>query len=334
MKVFHKNILYLTLGISVFAAAYMGSCKKIDLTRIAAIATEPVTNITSSSAEANGNVTDKGSNMTDHGFCWNIGIEPTISGPSASAGTTANTGEFSLIVSGLDPGTNYNIRSYIKDDAGYNYGLTKQFKTLESISGQWLYYDDGINDNSIGYSTGGDFDVAIRFPVADIQQFAGTSVTKVRFFPKEGTTTQYHVTIWEGNDPPDLKLYEFVSNPNIDGWTEYTLDDPYPINTSRDLWIGYWVVDSPLESHPAGVDKGPAIAGFGDMISRDGGASWHTISSNDLDYNWNLRAYVEDVKGVERILPGNVKKRKSINANVANRDEAALSQAKNLNNKN
>ncbi len=334
MKVFHKNILYLTLVVSVFAAAYMGSCKKIDLTRIASIATEPVTNITPNSAAANGNVIDMGSNLTDHGFCWKTGSEPTISDASASAGASGSTGKFSLIVSGLDPGTNYNIRSYIKDDAGYNYGLTKQFKTLEDIIGQWLYYDDGINDNSIGYSTGGDFDVAIRFPVADIQQFAGASVTKVRFFPKEGSTTQYYVTIWEGNDPPDLKLYEFVSNPNIDGWTEYTLDDPYPIKIDRDLWIGYWVVDSPLESHPAGVDKGPAVAGFGDMISRDGGASWHTISSNDLDYNWNLRVYVEDAKGVVMMLPENVKKRNSKNANVANRHEAELPQAKNLNNEN
>lgn len=336
MKVFHKNILYLTLVVSVFAAAYMGSCKKIDLTRIASIATDPVANITPNSAEANGNVIDMGNNMTDHGFCWKKGGTPEMPNDDNKSADNDNTGPFSSTISNLDPNTNYSIRSYIKDDAGYTYGDIQSFKTLTEIAGQWLHYDDGTNYTSIGYPSGGDFDVAIRIPVADIQQLAGASVTKVRFFPKEGSPTQYYVTIWEGNDPPDLKLYELVSNPNIGGWTEYSLDNPYPININRDLWVGYWIVDQPPETHPAGVDEGPAATGLGDMISRDNGETWGALSlePHNHDYNWNLRAFVENAKGEVMILPGNVKKRNSKNVNVANRHEAELSQAKNLNNEN
>jgi hypothetical protein len=64
------------------------------------------------------------------------------------------------------------------------------------------------------------------------------------------------------------------------------------IDVTQDLWIGYHVVAQ--TGYPAGVDDGPAIDGFGNMINFEG---WQTLleTNPDLDYNWNIKAYIEDL---------------------------------------
>lgn len=304
MKIIHRSLLLALLLIFGLTLAYFSSCKKIDLKRIAVIDTETVENVTASTTIANGSVVDAGSNPTDHGFCWSEGSDPTINNNTKSAGNAINTGDFNLLISGLQHETNYNIRSYIVDDAGVTYGDTESFKTLGEIPNQWLHYDDGENFDGIGYTVGGSFDVAIRFPKEAIQEYAGGVISKIRFFPYEGAPTAYSVTVWEG-DPPVLKVLEYVSNPNIGSWTEVTLPVSHPINTNEDIWIGYWVEDSPADTYPAGVDNGPAMTGFGDLISNDDGLSWAALSELDppnLNYNWNLQAFVENTKGETAVL--------------------------------
>lgn len=300
-----RRILILTLIFSATIVGYISSCKKIDLTRIAVITTEPVGNVTATSATANGNIIDLGNSIIEHGFCWTTSGSPTINDYIASAGGTSSTGDFNLTISNLQQNTGYSIKSFIVDDNGVTYGNTEYFTTLQDIINDWLHYDDGINNDGIGYSAGGEFDVAIRFPKEDIQQHAGSHITKVKFFPREDLPTQYYVTIWEGDNPPELIFVELVNNPNIDGWTEHTLSVPYEINMSTDLWVGYWIVDYPPDTYPAGVDDGPAVAGKGDMISNDDGETWNAMSLIDppsLNYNWNLQAYMQNTKGITTML--------------------------------
>lgn len=302
MKIIHKTLLLTLLILFGFIVAYFSSCKKIDLKRIAVIDTDAVEGVSASTVTAKGSVVDAGSNPTDYGFCWSEGSTPSINSDTKSAGSTINTGDFSLLISGLQYETNYNIRSYIIDESGVAYGVTKSFKTLGEVPDQWLHYDDGENHDGIGYTAGGSFDVAIRFPKEALQEYAGGVISKIRFFPYEGGPTEYSVTIWEGDDSPVLKVLEFVDNPNIGEWTEVNLSESYPINTNKGLWIGYWVENSLADTYPAGVDDGPAMTGYGDLISNDDGATWAALSTVDppnLDYNWNLQAFVENSKGTK-----------------------------------
>ena len=331
MKLINRSTLVAVIVISGFVVANISSCKEIDLIRIAAIVTEPVANVGGSSVTANGNVIDLGTNMTNHGFCWSTGTTPTIADNTETAGKASSTGDFSLIISGLQQNTDYSLRSFIIDDEGVTYGSTLHFTTLGDIPSQWLHYDDGNNNDGIGYTSGGSFDVAIRFPKETIQDFAGGSISSIRFFPKEGDPVEYHVTIWEGN-PPELMLVESVSNPIINEWTEYTLSGNYQINTNRDLWIGYWVVDSPADTYPAGADNGPAITGFGDLISSDEGETWEALSEinpPNLDYNWNLQAFVQNTKGETTILSKDVLDQKIKRSQVNGRNNHEIPQSKN-----
>lgn len=322
MKIIHKSLLISVLILFGFTVAYFSSCKKIDLKRIAVIDTDGVVGVGASTATAQGSVVDAGQNPTDYGFCWSEGSTPTVNNNTKSAGSAINTGEFSSLISGLQYETDYFIRSYLIDDAGVSYGDTKSFRTIAQVPSQWLYYDDGENHDGIGYTSGGNFDVAIRFPKEAIQEYAGGIISKIRFFPYEGDPAEYSVTIWEGDESPVLKVLEFVANPNTGAWTEVNLTESYPINTNQGLWIGYWVENSLADTYPAGVDAGPAMTGYGDLISNDDGVTWAALSAIDppnLDYNWNLQAFVETSKGetvvLSRKLPERKQQKKS-NSNV------------------
>lgn len=334
MKVFNKNAFFLAMAILGFTAIYVSSCKKIDLKRIAVIATESVTNVTTSTAEATGNVIDAGSNLTDYGFCWATSGTPTINDSKASAGKTANTGEFSLQIAGLQQNTTYTIRSYIIDESGVTYGVAKNFKTQQqSTGGAWWHYDSGENQDGIGFTEGGDWDVAIRIPSSALQNYNGYSVSKIRFFPLEGTVASYHVTIWEG-DTPDLMYYEIVPNPVIGSWTEFNLPTPYLFDISKDLWVGYWIYGQPASTYPAGVDNGPADTGYGDLYSNDEGLTWKSLSLIDppnLDYNWNIQVYVENSKGEALMLPTNLNRQNTSNSEANNIETDALPQSKKSN---
>jgi hypothetical protein len=77
-------------------------------------------------------------------------------------------------------------------------------------------------------------------------------------------------------------------------WNTATLTIPVPIDVTQELWVGYYI-NTPT-GYPAGVDAGPAIDGYGDMMNFGG---WQTLLeiNPDLDFNWNIQAHVMTVAG-------------------------------------
>jgi hypothetical protein len=64
------------------------------------------------------------------------------------------------------------------------------------VSG-WLMWDNGTNDDAIGLTGGGTFSVAVRFTPAQLGEFAGTSLTKIRMFPY-GPNGTIVLKVWTG----------------------------------------------------------------------------------------------------------------------------------------
>ena len=267
------------------------------------VSTSVVSNITNVSAISGGNVTSNGnSTVTNRGVCWATFSNPTISNSYTSNGS--GTGVYTSSISGLNPETTYYVTAYATNAAGTAYGTQRSFTTLAGVppTGEWLHYDNGINnDNGIGLTEGGSFDVAIRIPAADLLPYNGFKLKTIKFFPRVGSPVEYSVTLWEGTNMPMNYYLENVLFPIINTWNEFYLSDDYYINASTDLWVGYWVQNQPPDMYPAGVDAGPAYTGYGDMISMDDGNSWDALSelNPDLDFNWNLQAYVTNEKGEE-----------------------------------
>ena len=94
------------------------------------VTTNPVTNITQTSATCGGNVTsDGGANVTARGVCWSTNPNPTIGNAHTSDGT--GTGTFISSITGLSPNTTYYVRAYATNSAGTAYGNEVSFTTSQ-----------------------------------------------------------------------------------------------------------------------------------------------------------------------------------------------------------
>ncbi len=158
------------------------------------------------------------------------------------------------------------------------------------VTGEWIHWDDGMNGQSIGLTSGGDFMVASRWDPAAIAPFDGMELTKVNFFPCCDQSS-YTIKVWTGANAANLVYEQVLASIVVSSWNEITLDTPVVINAADEFWFGYAIIGQPVGTHPAGCDVGPAIAGYGDMITLDG-VTWDPLSSFGLDYNWNLQGYV------------------------------------------
>ncbi len=156
---------------------------------------------------------------------------------------------------------------------------------------QWIGYDDGVNNDGLGSDGGGTYWGAIRFEPEDLFQYDNSMITKVAFFPRKfATASEMTLMIWVGPEAANLIYEQTMSGLNWNAWNEVELNLGYYIDASTELWIGFKVVHLANE-YPLGYDFGPAVAGYGDLVSFDG-ISWETLSGYGLDFNFNLKAFV------------------------------------------
>jgi len=69
------------------------------------------------------------------------------------------------------------------------------------------------------------------------------------------------------------------------------LSNSIPVDVTVDLWIGMEISGQLPGVNPVGYDAGPAVIGYGDMLSFDG-VTWETATTYGLDFNWNLQTYI------------------------------------------
>ncbi len=160
----------------------------------------------------------------------------------------------------------------------------------------WLYYDSGSNSTAIGTGTAASYEVAIKFPVSSIAEYAGMQIKHIKYFPRSASTA-YTLKIWTGNDAsqaPSTVVYTQAVTPTANAWNDITLSTPYWITGTDALWVGYEaVVPSPSDNYyPLGCDAGPAVAGYGDLLYYSG--FWASMFNfYGINSNWNIQAYVE-----------------------------------------
>ena len=112
------------LGASI---ALSVSCKKEAV--LATVVTNDITDIVSSSARVNAEVTADGDGtISERGICYSIGnTSPTISDSKTSDGMSIGT--YTGMLSGLLPNTKYYVRAFVTNEVGTAYGAAKEFTT-------------------------------------------------------------------------------------------------------------------------------------------------------------------------------------------------------------
>lgn len=95
------------------------------------VTTPAVTNILSTTATGNGNITDTGGeNCTKRGICYNLTGSPTVADSKVEETGSFGTGAFTENLINLSPGTTYHVKAYAYNSAGYGYGAEEDFITL------------------------------------------------------------------------------------------------------------------------------------------------------------------------------------------------------------
>lgn len=154
-----------------------------------------------------------------------------------------------------------------------------------------MHYD-GNNFTNIGLNTGGSWRAAIKFNPAQFSLFDNPMLEKIKFFVGDAGSS-FSLMVWKGNVSPELVFTQPVDAYSPMSWNEFNLDSIIPITPGVPFWVGYEVAQ--FEStYPGGVDNGPAVSGFGDMVwtKQDG---WKSLSTDYyMNYNWNIQAWFTD----------------------------------------
>jgi hypothetical protein len=117
----------LTLALFLFAFLFT-SCEEPESLSLATVGSTIVSSIMESSVECVGDVVSEGSSpVVTRGFCWSSVHEPTVS--DAVLMDSSGSGSFQGTISGLQPGTTYQIRAYAVSDVGTAYGASTSFTT-------------------------------------------------------------------------------------------------------------------------------------------------------------------------------------------------------------
>ncbi len=128
-KIFYMKKLSLFLVLfSTLTSVLMTDCKKDPVPPT--VTTTAVSDITTNSARAGGEITDDGgAGVLDRGVAYSQSPEPTIENDYVSGGD--GSGSFTVELGGLAEATMYYVRAYATNGAGTSYGNQETFSTAE-----------------------------------------------------------------------------------------------------------------------------------------------------------------------------------------------------------
>jgi len=158
----------------------------------------------------------------------------------------------------------------------------------------YLHWDSGINDDFFGFFLSGSyqFSCAAKWNPEHITTYDGWDITSIRFFLSDAAITELQLKIWTGPDGVEVYSQDVnLDDVNINEWTEITLDTPFPIDASTELWGGIYI-DMPSPGAPVGIDEGPLVEGQGFWLHYQD--QWYDANEANSNDNMNLQLGVEE----------------------------------------
>ena len=156
----------------------------------------------------------------------------------------------------------------------------------------WLHWDDGSLFSGIGLTTGDPFSVATRWDTDQLALYKNDTISMVKIHLNDTSIQNIILKIWKGENASELIYLDTLTDITSDTWMEIPVDTILLVPEDEELWVGYSIAGYEIGLYPAGTDNGPAIAGYGDMITTDG-IQWDPLSGFGLNYNWNIQVYIK-----------------------------------------
>jgi hypothetical protein len=119
---------------------------------IPTVTTTDVSAIAATYATGGGNVTaDGGATVISRGVCWSTSQDPTVGDNKTVEGS--GNGQFSCLITSLEPATTYYVRSFATNISGTAYGAQTSFVTLKVLP--VITTKDVTNISAFGGTSGG-----------------------------------------------------------------------------------------------------------------------------------------------------------------------------------
>ena len=163
-----------------------------------------------------------------------------------------------------------------------------------------LYWDNGVYEDAVGVIGGGNIIGAARFSPENLVDADGDMLEMIRFYLNDGADV--NVKVWTGELAETLVHEQTVSNPLAYGWNEVELTVPVEISSSDWFWIGFEAVGTLDGEYCIGMDEGPAVVGYGDLVSTDDGATWQSLAGFGINRNVMVQGVVSDNLGGSTLL--------------------------------
>lgn len=143
----------------------------------------------------------------------------------------------------------------------------------------------------IGITNSDNVIYAAYYPGAMLESLDGMKISSVDVFIGDVPGKTSVVVYGQGDqNHPGKLIAEKEIQPAGHAWNKVTLDTPVDI-TGQDVWVGVRMSGFDSGSYNIGVDNGPAVIGYGDLVNI-GGDTWWSMADLGLSYNYNIRANV------------------------------------------
>jgi hypothetical protein len=166
----------------------------------------------------------------------------------------------------------------------------------------WLQWDNnsiGTSQISMNNEEITTVYAANRFTGEDLVAYSGGQISQMMFVPLEDTP--HTLYIWSGASGQTVEMSQVVSTVTVGSWNTITLTTPITLAIGQTYWFGYSVNSQSFGA----CDSGPMVVDRGAYVHSNLSSNWTDLvasSGGDLDYNWCIRAYVEQPVGGRTVL--------------------------------
>ncbi len=171
---------------------------------------------------------------------------------------------------------------------------TVSFDYLDGVVlvNDWLHWDDGLHETSVGLGAGGVFQIAARFEPEDLVAYEVFDIASIRLYVNNSPTNAA-IKVWQGNGPGNLEeIAHQEFSPASASWIEVNFDQAVEFDPELELWIGVEYDDPGQGVFPASVDNQTNHDGKGNMIRMDVNdpEGWVPLSDYNISGDWNIQA--------------------------------------------
>lgn len=157
----------------------------------------------------------------------------------------------------------------------------------------WLYYD---NDSpSSGFDNKGNpFYWAISFPAEMLEDYVGTSITKVKLYDYEAGSASILIYLGTPTKPVISLHKQSITYSGSKQWVEVELDKAIPVSGENDIWVMVY------QTGPAILCKDTGDHSNGRWFSSNG-SEWQDLKTinSAYDYVWALKIFVTSIVETE-----------------------------------